>query len=185
MCVRGCSLASMWFNYKDERRLALGTIWCKVNLYFVRSRFILYRILCIWHLHVHGDQITMHISMYILCCSGKIVYILLRCQSLCIFGRVRWMCLSGVSCSLFDLMVWEVPVTMVSFKSLSLKTFSFKWLGVVLPLLGCFFAFLGLTVAWICRICRDMVTKDHSTWIKHVQCQDILIYVAFQVTGGL
>ena len=72
MCVRGCSLASMWFNYKDERRLALGTIWCKVNLYFVRSRFILYRILCIWHLHVHGDQITMHISMYILCCSGKI-----------------------------------------------------------------------------------------------------------------
>ena len=26
MCVRGCSLASMCFNYKDERRLALGTI---------------------------------------------------------------------------------------------------------------------------------------------------------------
>ena len=131
MCVRGCSLASMWFNYKDERRLALGTIWCKVNLYFVRSRFILYRILCIWHLHVHGDQITMHISMYILCCSGKIVYILLLCQSLCIFGRVRWMCLSGVSCSLFDLMVWELPVTMVSFKSLSLKTFYFKWSTVL------------------------------------------------------
>ena len=124
MCVRGCSLASMWFNYKDERRLALGTIWCKVNLYFVTSRFILYRILCIWHLHVHGDQITMHISMYILCCSGKIVYILLRCQSLCIFGRVRWMRLSGVSCSLFDPIVWGLPVTMVSFKSLSLKTFS-------------------------------------------------------------
>ena len=79
MSVRGCRIASMWFNYKDERRLALGTIWCKVNLYFVRSRFILYRILCIWHLHDHGDQITMHISMYILCCSGKIVYILLNC----------------------------------------------------------------------------------------------------------
>ena len=73
MCVRGCSIAPVWFNYKDERRLALGTIWCKVNLYFVRSCFILYRILCIWHLHVHGDQITMNISMYILCCSGKIV----------------------------------------------------------------------------------------------------------------
>ena len=130
MCVRGCRIASMWFNYKDERRLALGTTWCKVNLYFVRSCFILYRILCIWHLHVHGDQITMHISMYILCCSGKIVYILLRCQSLCIFGRVRWMRLSGVSCSLFDPMVWELPVTMVSFKSLSLKTFSFKWSNV-------------------------------------------------------
>lgn len=28
------------------------------------------------------------------------------------------------------------------------------YLGVVLPLLGCFFAFLCLTVAWICR---DMV----------------------------
>ena len=123
MCVRGCSLASMWFNYKDERRLALGTIWCKVNLYFVRSRFILYRILCIWHLHVHGDQNTMHISMYILYCSGMIVYILLPCQSLCIFGRVRWMCLSGVLCSLFDLVVWELPVTMVFFKSLSLKIF--------------------------------------------------------------
>ena len=95
MCVRGCSIASMCFNYTDERRLALGTIWCKVNLYFVRSRFILYRMLCIWHLHVHGDQITMHISMYILCCSGKIVYILLRCQSMCIFGRVRWMALVG------------------------------------------------------------------------------------------
>ena len=107
ICVRGRSIASMCFNYTGERRLALGTIWCKVNLYFVRSRFILYRMLCIWHLHVHGDQITMHISMYILCCSGKIVYILLRCQSLCIFGRVRWMHLSGVSYSLFDPMVWE------------------------------------------------------------------------------
>ena len=57
------------------------------------------------HVSGDGDQITMHISMYILCCSGKIVYILLRCQSLCIFGRVRWMRLSGVSCSLFDPMV--------------------------------------------------------------------------------
>ena len=65
MFVRGCSIASMWFNYKDERRLALGTIWCKVNLYFVRSCFILYRILCIWRLHVHGDQTTMNISICI------------------------------------------------------------------------------------------------------------------------
>ena len=115
MCVRGCSIASMCFNYTDERRLALGTIWCKVNLYFVRSRFILYRMLCIWHLHVHGDQITMHISMYILCCSGKIVYILLRCQSICIFGRVRWMHLSGVSYSLFDPMVWESLLERIEF----------------------------------------------------------------------
>ena len=111
----GCSIASMCFNYTDERRLALGTIWCKVNLYFVRSRFILYRMLCIWHLHVHGDQITMHISMYILCCSGKIVYILLRCQSMCIFGRVRWMHLSGVSYSLFDPMVWESLLERIEF----------------------------------------------------------------------
>ena len=115
MCVRGCSIASMCFNHTDERRLALGTIWCKVNLYFVRSRFILYRMLCIWHLHVHGDQITMHISMYILCCSGKIVYILLRCQSMCIFGRVRWMHLSGVSYSLFDPMVWESLLERIEF----------------------------------------------------------------------
>ena len=115
MCVRGCSIASMCFNYTDERRLALGTIWCKVNLYFVRSRLILYRMLCIWHLHVHGDQITMHISMYILCCSGKIVYILLRCQSMCIFGRVRWMHLSGVSYSLFDPMVWESLLERIEF----------------------------------------------------------------------
>ena len=35
------------------------------------------------------DQITMHISICILCCSRKIVYILLRCQSLCFFGRVQ------------------------------------------------------------------------------------------------
>ena len=80
---------------------ALGRWWRSYRyqepVRFVRSRFILYRI--------HRDQITLHISMYILCCSGKIVYILLRCQSLCIFGRVRWRCLSGVSCSLFDLMV--------------------------------------------------------------------------------
>ena len=34
VCVRGCRIASMWFNYKDERRLALGTTWCKVTLYF-------------------------------------------------------------------------------------------------------------------------------------------------------
>ena len=33
MCVRGSSIASMCFNHTDERRLALGTIWCKVNLY--------------------------------------------------------------------------------------------------------------------------------------------------------
>ena len=49
VCVRGCSLASMWFNYKDERRLAL--------------------------------------SMYIVCCSGESVSMLLRCESLCIQGR--------------------------------------------------------------------------------------------------
>ena len=35
--------------------MALGTIWCRVN---------------------SCDQITMNISVYILCCSGKIVYIL-------------------------------------------------------------------------------------------------------------
>ena len=70
----GVRIASMWFNYKDERRLALGTTWCKVTLYFVRSCFILYRILCIWHLHVHGDHITLNISMYILCCSGTRLY---------------------------------------------------------------------------------------------------------------
>ena len=64
MCVRGCRIALMPFNYKDEGRLALGTTWCKVNLYFLRSCFILYPILCIWHLHVQGDQIIMNISMY-------------------------------------------------------------------------------------------------------------------------
>ena len=73
ICVcKGVVLRQCDLN-KDERRVALGTIWCKVNLYFVRSCFSLYRILCIWHLHVHGDQITMNTSMYILCCSGKIV----------------------------------------------------------------------------------------------------------------
>ena len=65
MCVRGCRIASMWFNYKDERRLALGTTWCKVNLYFVRSCFILYQILCIWHLHVHGDQSDYYEHIYV------------------------------------------------------------------------------------------------------------------------
>ena len=52
---------SILFNYKDERRLALGTIGCKMNLYFVRSRFILYQD----SLHITPTcswwQITMHI----------------------------------------------------------------------------------------------------------------------------
>ena len=74
-------------------------VFCEVALHFVSDS-----------LHMtpacsHGGQITMPISMYILCCCRKILYILLRCQSLCIFGRVRWMRLSGVSCSWFDPMV--------------------------------------------------------------------------------
>ena len=28
-----CRIASMWFNYKDGRRLALGTTWCKVTVF--------------------------------------------------------------------------------------------------------------------------------------------------------
>ena len=35
MCERGCRIASMKFKNKDERRLALGTTWYKLNLYFM------------------------------------------------------------------------------------------------------------------------------------------------------
>ena len=41
-------------------------VFCEVVLHFVSDSLHMI-------LHVHGDQITTNISMYILCCSGKIV----------------------------------------------------------------------------------------------------------------
>ena len=111
MCVRGCRIASMWFNYKDERRLALGTTWCKVNLYFVRSCFILYRILCIWHLHVHGDQITTNIqsTWQYLCIFSAVLARLCKFYALPIVVYIRQSAMDALVGS-----VREFPLTMVS-----------------------------------------------------------------------
>ena len=72
----------------------LGTTWCKINFYFVRSCFILYRILGIWHLHVHGDQITTNIqsTWQYLCIFSAVL------ARLCKFYGVANRCIYSAEC---------------------------------------------------------------------------------------
>ena len=112
MCVRGCRI--VWFDLIFR----MSIVW-RWEPFDARWTCILWASasFCVGFFAYDTCMImVIRLPCIYLCIFSavQIVYILLRCQSLCTFGRVRWMRLSGVSYSLFDPMVWELPLTMVS-----------------------------------------------------------------------